>query len=160
MTERKQNAQWRRREGRHVMIRAFVVILLLGGCSSLLPVAAGLVTGAGGGTNVAANTQVGAENRQTLTLGGNSEITQTLESTGAEKVEQSTGKTGVRTDRVETLVVQERVPSWIWISWAILLMMDSPLRWPGQVWGAMKRVFTGRRTRSRDNEGAATATET
>lgn len=114
-----------------VMVLLFV---LVAGCGSPLD----LLTG--GGPNVAANTQIGAENRQALTAGVSSETQQTLDAKDVGKIEQSTGQTGVRTDRVETLVVQERVPSWIWISWALLLMLDSPLRWPGQIWKRLRRV--------------------
>lgn len=106
-------------------------VMLLSACDGPLS----LLTG--GGPNVAANVQAGAENRQTVV---SNEKRQTLVRPEARTIEQSTGQTGVRSEKVETLVVQERVPAWIWISWALLLMLDSPLRWPSQIWKAIRDV--------------------
>lgn len=91
----------------------------------------------GGGPKVAANVQAGKTNTQTV--GQSSVSEQKIVRPRARTIEQSTGKTGVRTERVETIIVRQEVPPWIWITWALLLFLDSPLRWPGQIIGAFRK---------------------
>lgn len=104
-------------------IPALLLILALAGCGAN-PLS--LLTG--GGPNVAANVQAGKTNSQTI--GQTNLIEQSVKA--AERVEQSTGETRVRTERVETIVVNERSPWWVWVMMAFALFMDSPRRWPGQ----------------------------
>ena len=113
--------------------RGIIIAALLAGCSG----PASLLTG--GGPNVAANVQAGAENRQEVTLGASSEVRQTLTRPQARTIEQSAGETQVRTERVETIIVHNEVPPWIWLLMALAWVLDSPLRWPGQIWRAAKR---------------------
>lgn len=102
---------------------ALLLILALAGCGAN-PLS--LLTG--GGPNVAANVQAGKTNSQTI--GQTNLIEQSVKA--AERVEQSTGETRVRTERVETIVVNESIPAWVWLLAIFLAVMDSPLRWPGQ----------------------------
>ena len=97
----------------------------------------GILTG--GGPNVAANVQAGAENRQTINVGRAPE--QRIDRPTAGTIEQSAGDTGVRSDKVENVVVQGDIPAWLIIAFAVALLLDSPLRWPGQIWNAFKRLW-------------------
>lgn len=92
---------------------------------------------AGGGPNVAANVQAGRANVQSV---GTSEVSeQRVTGTTAQKVEQSTGDSRVKADRVETVVVNE-TPVWLVIALAVALFLDSPLRWPGQIVDGIRRA--------------------
>ncbi|MDG4650134.1 bacteriophage spanin2 family protein [Roseibacterium sp. SDUM158017] len=102
-------------------VAAFLSLVALAACGGPLS----LLTG--GGPNVAANVQAGAENRQaavsierqapTLSLRPNAR-------TG--NVEQSTGETGVRTERVETIIVRNDVPPWVWLLAILGWLLPSP----------------------------------
>lgn len=85
-------------------MRRFLMIILLAftlaGCS-----ASPLSLLTGGGPNVAANVQAGAENNQTV--GTTKTVDQTIKDTTANNIEQSSGVTKVRTERVERIVVNE-----------------------------------------------------
>ncbi|MBW4972072.1 bacteriophage spanin2 family protein [Roseovarius mucosus] len=119
------------------MIRAFAFVTILvalascGGPLSLLT---------GSGPNVAANVQAGKTNSQTV---GQTNVTeQKLVRPQARTIEQSTGATRVRSERVETVVIQEQVPPWIWILMAVAWVLDSPARWPGQILAAFRKKPT------------------
>lgn len=86
---------------------------------------------------MAANVQAGKTNTQTV--GTNNVTEQKITRPKVRTIEQSTGPTEVRTERVETIVVKKEVPPWIWITWALLLLLDSPLRWPGQIIWAFRK---------------------
>lgn len=110
------------------MIRIVLLCLLLGGCSKLLPL------GLGGGPNVAANVQAGAENVQAVKVEKTSQVVRQ-----AGTVTQTADENRVRVERVETIVQNEGPhPGWI-VALVIAILLDSPLRWPGQIWGAYKR---------------------
>lgn len=110
------------------MLRWIGIVLILfslTGCGGPLS----LLTG--GGPNVAANVQAGKTNSQTV---GQTNVTeQKLVRPQARSIEQSTGETRVRTERVETVIVNETVPPWIWLLMALAWVLDSPLKWPGQI---------------------------
>ena len=112
--------------------RVVAPALLLSACTG----PASLLTG--GGPNVAANVQAGAENRQAITVGASEEVKQTITKPQARTIEQSTGATQVRTERVETVVVHNEVPPWIWLLMALAWVLDSPLRWPAQIMAAVR----------------------
>lgn len=116
-----------------MLARTLILCLLLAGCGGPL----NMLTG--GGPNVAANVQAGAENRQAVTVGASEETRQTITRPEARTIEQSTGPTQVRTERVETFVVHNAVPAWIWLLMAVAWVLDSPLRWPGQIAGVIRR---------------------
>jgi len=122
------------------MKKVIVVLLassLLSSCGlSNLP-----FLGSGSGTNVAANTQLGKTNNQTI---GASESTEqvikveTLEGT----VEQSNDDNKVNTERVEKLTINEVNP---WI--ILLLILGWLLPSPGEIWRGflqMIRVIRGK----------------
>lgn len=113
-------------------IRVIILAMLVSGCG-VSPL--NLLTG--GGPNVAANVQAGQENRQ---AGVSLETTQTITRPQARDIEQiQRQETRVRTEKVETLVIQEQVPAWIWALVLIGWILDSPLRWPGQIMKALRR---------------------
>lgn len=86
-----------------------------------------------GGTNVAANTQLGQQNNQTL---GTSTVTTTKAET-IERVNNNNSK--VTSDSVETVVVNE-YPIWLIIAFVVAVLMDSPVRmFQDLVYGTRKK---------------------
>jgi len=112
--------------------RSLILCLFLAGCGAN-PLS--LLTG--GGPNVAANVQAGRTNAQTV---GQTAITDqrvSAEQTGP--VEQSTGGTAVRTERVERVDVQVRndTPPWI----VILLVVGWLLPSPGEMARGLRKLL-------------------
>jgi len=112
------------------MKKVIVVLLassLLSSCGlSNLP-----FLGSGSGTNVAANTQLGKTNNQTIKV-------ETLEGT----VEQSNDKNKVNTDSVENININE-IPPWV----LLLLILGWLLPSPTEIWRGflqMIRVIRGK----------------
>nr|WP_246525553.1 bacteriophage spanin2 family protein [Thalassovita aquimarina] len=106
--------------------------LLLASCSPSGAVK--LLTG--GGPNVAANGQAGKTNVQAI---GETVVTdQKIIRPQARSIEQSSGDTRVKADRVETVVVNE-TPVWLVIALVVAVFLDSPLRWPGQFVAGFRR---------------------
>lgn len=93
------------------MIRILLVLGLLTGCSSLGTAALKTLTSSGPSVN--ANSQVGKENRQTLTFGSVEEVRGNKE----ERV--------VQADRVENVVVNE-VPVWVILLLILGWLLPSP----------------------------------
>ena len=88
--------------------------LFLASCSGSGPLS--LLTG--GGPNVAANVQAGAENTQQV-------VAQQTETTAGRDVVQSTG--GVETQRVETIeVTNDRIPPWVLLLGLIGWLLPTP----------------------------------
>jgi hypothetical protein len=85
---------------------ALIAVLALSGCSGINPL--GFL--AGGGINVAANTQAGKTNTQALQA---TVTEQKLVRPQARSIEQSTGDVKVRSERVETVVVHEKDAPWL-----------------------------------------------
>lgn len=84
---------------------ALAVLLLLAGCINPLSLLGG------GGPKVSANVQAGAENAQTI----GASTAQKVVRPQARSIEQSTGNTGVRTEAVQSVVVHNEAPAWVWI---------------------------------------------
>lgn len=101
---------------------ALLCCLLLVGCGkgplSLLT---------GGGPNVAANVQAGANNVQ----GVQNDRQQTIRNVTGDVRQERTDRQ-VRAERIETVVTYE-TPWWLIIAFAVAVFMDSPMRWPGQI---------------------------
>ena len=77
----------------------------------------------GGGPNVAANTQVGETNSQTI---GTTEVSeQTISEFTAEDVRQSNDKNKVQAESVQTVVVNE-VPTWVILLLVLGWLLPSP----------------------------------
>lgn len=105
--------------------------LLLAGCDGPLS----LLTG--GGPNVAANVQAGRTNSQTL---GSTEINdQRIVRPQARDIRQSSDENGVRSDIIETFNSNEGTTWWELLVMALLLLADSPKRWPGQIMAGLRR---------------------
>lgn len=89
----------------------------------------------GGGPNVAANTQIGATNSQTI---GTTELS-TIEVKDSEKVSISTDTQDVKTAKVDTVTINKTEP------WVILLLI---LGWllpsPSQIGNSISSLFTRR----------------
>ncbi|MBY6056773.1 bacteriophage spanin2 family protein [Leisingera daeponensis] len=90
------------------LLPGLCLCLALAACGPL----AGKVAGAiGGGPNVAANVQAGRTNAQTVGQAVFSDLR--IIRPQARSIEQSTGRTSVRSDSVQTIVVQEDPPPWL-----------------------------------------------
>jgi hypothetical protein len=100
---------------------AFVSLLLIAGCSGLSPLS--LLTG--GGPNVAANTQLGQENEQTVGLRSSNE--QTITRPQARDITQTADK-GVKAESIEKVTVQN-IPPWV----LVLLVLGWLLPSPGEI---------------------------
>ena len=96
-------------------------LLLITGCGGLSPIS--LLTG--GGPNVAANTQLGQENEQTVGLRTSNE--QTINRPQARDITQTADK-GVKADQIERVTVQN-VPPWV----LVLLVLGWLLPSPGEI---------------------------
>lgn len=109
---------------------AFSGLLLTAGCSGTQ--ALKLLTG--GGPNIAANTQAGKTNSQTI---GTSSVTeQKLVRPQAKTINQTSDKNKVRADSVKTVVVNE-VPTWI----ILLLVLGWLLPSPNEIGRTIKNAF-------------------
>jgi hypothetical protein len=96
-------------------------LLLITGCGGLNPLS--LLTG--GGPNVAANTQLGQENEQTVGLRTSNE--QTITRPNARDITQTADK-GVKAESIERVTVQN-VPPWV----LVLLVLGWLLPSPGEI---------------------------
>ena len=78
-----------------------------------------------GGTNVAANVQVGKTNTQTL--GTTNNIAPTVSDSSVGRVDQSITTTKLKTDKVNTIVVNE-IPVWLVLLFGLLcgFLIPSP----------------------------------
>ncbi len=127
---------------RGLSLRLSLVLLALtfgvSGCSQLSPL--GALTGSG--TNVAANTQLGQTNTQTL--GTTSNSSNTFKVAKAEKVEvstldQSSGDSQVETEAVENINIDNGDSVWLWLAFVVAVLVDSPARWPSQIYKGISR---------------------
>jgi Fe2+ transport system protein B len=91
-----------------------------------------------GGTNVAANTQAGRTNTQTI--GTTSNTDQRIEVEVAEKVTQANDTNKVKADSVETIVVNE-VPAWV----ILLLILGWLFPSPNEIGRWVRSLFSPRR---------------
>jgi hypothetical protein len=107
---------------------------MLAGCGGPLS----LLTG--GGPNVAANVQAGKENRQSAVSVEGQDLSPSLSfgiGTRVNDVTQTTEQNQVRTETIHTF--NAGIPWWWWVILFGALWLDSPKRWPGQIWAALKR---------------------
>lgn len=111
--------------------RSSLTLLLLLASSGIILTGCGTVGNplkflSGGGTNVAANTQVGKTNSQTL--GTTTNIAPTVDvrpNSRVDTIDQSNNTSKVSSDRVETVVVNE-VPLWVVILLILGWLLPSP----------------------------------
>ncbi len=116
------------------MLRVVLITctLLVSGCG-LSPLS--LLTG-GGGPNVAANVQAGKTNSQTI---GQTTLTeQTVKAETVETIEQSSGATSVRTEKVEKITVNETDK---WLLALLLLFAGFVIPSPSEIFRGARRAF-------------------
>ena len=95
----------------------------------------------GGGPSASANVQAGKTNTQTI---GTTQIhEQRLDNVNADTITQIADDTQVKADRVERIVVNQRIPVWIWFLLIVAWLLDSPRRY----WDQIKVGFRRRRER-------------
>ena len=106
-------------------MRALIIIMLLSSCSGL-PL--GML---GGGTNVAANTQIGRENRQTAVA-----FEERVEA-GRDVVQKE-----VETDQVENLTINNQdIPPWVLLVALIGWLLPTPLQMGNAIGEALMKPF-------------------
>lgn len=111
-------------------------LLVLVSCGSPVGKLAGL---AAGGPNVAANVQAGRTNAQTV---GTAEFSdQRMVRPHARTIEQSAGRTGVRSESVETLIVREDPPAWLLLLALIGWLAPTPRQIGMATWSVARRMF-------------------
>jgi hypothetical protein len=101
--------------------RLLLLLLVLTSTVSCSSGALGVLTG--GGPNVAANTQVGKTNTQTI--GTTNNVEQRLEVGVAERINQANDNNKVKADSVQTVVVNE-VPVWVILLLLLGWLLPSP----------------------------------
>lgn len=116
---------------------AILSVVALSSCAALNPLDL-----LGSGVNTAANVQAGQTNNQTL--GTSQSETKVFKVDGASQVEvseldQSSTKTKTEIKEAETVNVFSGIPLWYWFALFIAAWVDSPKRWPGQIWRGWKR---------------------
>jgi hypothetical protein len=109
-----------------------LLCLALAACGSL---AGKLASDIGGGPNVAANVQAGRTNAQTVGQAVLSD--QRIIRPQARTIEQSAGRTSVRSESVQTIVVQEDPPPWL----LLVALAGWLLPTPAQIGGAAASGF-------------------
>ena len=116
-----------------------IAALLLSGCAG-----APLRLFTGGGPNVAANTQAGTFNAQGV---GTTKIaSHKVEAEVVEAVTQDSSENRVQAEQVETIIVKEGVPVWMWGLLFVAIFLPTPtdvLREFGRGLALLWRVFRG-----------------
>lgn len=112
-------------------------LLVLVSCGSPVGKLAGLATG---GPNVSANVQAGRTNAQTL---GAAEFSdQRVTRSQARSIEQSAGRTGVRSESVETLIVREDPPAWLLLLALVGWLAPTPRQIGLAAWSGARGMFS------------------
>lgn len=111
------------------------VMILVSGCGGPLS----LLTGGGPNVGVAANTQIGRTNSQTV--GTTQNVDQRLENVTSERVRQSNDSNKVQADQVQTVVVNE-VPVWV----ILLLILGWLFPSPNEIGRYFRGLFRKRDT--------------
>ncbi|MFV1564453.1 MULTISPECIES: bacteriophage spanin2 family protein [unclassified Phaeobacter] len=103
---------------------------------------AGIIAGAiAGGPNVAANVQAGRTNAQTI--GQTTLQDQRIDDTQARNIEQSSGDTQLRTERVETVILREDPPAWLLLVALIGWLLPTPQQIGAAFVSLVARPFRG-----------------
>lgn len=102
---------------------AFILCLALAACGTPVGKLAGAI---GGGPNVAANVQAGETNAQTV---GTADFTdQRVSRSQARSIEQSAGRTGVRSESVQTVVLNESSKPWLLLLGLLGWLLPTPMQ--------------------------------
>ena len=113
---------------------AILLLMLIGSCSGINPL--GFLKG---GTNVAANTQVGQNNYQTLGKSETYAPTVSLRpNSKVDTVDQSTTESKVSTDRVDSITINE-IPAWVILLLILGWLLPSPQEISRGVWSLLRR---------------------
>ena len=99
------------------MVYLVLLLVALSGCSAL-----GVLSSLSGGPQVNTNAQVGQDNQQTLGQTNN----QRLSNVQADRVEQSSGDTSVKSDKVDVVNINQQVPIWVWVLMILGWLLPSP----------------------------------
>ncbi|WIY23775.1 bacteriophage spanin2 family protein [Parasedimentitalea psychrophila] len=105
------------------MLPGLFLCLILAACGTAVGKLAGVM---GGGPNVAANLQAGRTNAQTV---GTAAFTdQRVSRSQARSIEQSSGRTGVRSESVQSVVVNEGPKPWLLLLSLLGWLLPTPMQ--------------------------------
>jgi hypothetical protein len=103
------------------MLPGLFLCLVLAACGTAVGKLAGAMSG---GPNVAANVQAGRTNAQTV---GAADFTdQRVSRSQARSIEQSAGRTGVRSESVQTVVLNESPKPWLLLLGLLGWLLPTP----------------------------------
>ncbi|PCJ04126.1 MAG: hypothetical protein COB16_19505 [Rhodobacteraceae bacterium] len=105
------------------LLPGLFVCLVLAACGTPVGKLAGAM---GGGPNVAANVQAGRTNAQTV--GAANFTDQRVSRSQARSIEQSAGRTGVRSESVQTVVVNEGAKPWLLLLGLLGWLLPTPMQ--------------------------------
>lgn len=126
--------------GQYLVLLLLLLVLTLTASCSKGPLS--LLTG--GGPNVAANTQLGKTNTQTV---GTTKVTdQRISNSTAESIKQSTDTNEVKADKVDSVVVNNvNIPTWMIIALVLWSLLLWELPAPRDIAKGIKNMFKFRK---------------
>ncbi|AFO91542.1 bacteriophage spanin2 family protein [Phaeobacter inhibens] len=110
---------------------------VLAACDSPIGAVAALT---GAGPSLAANVQTGRSNAQTLGVSTHSD--QQITRPQARSIEQSAGRTGVRSEQISTVVVREGPPPWLLLVALIGWLLPTPQQIGSALAAMVSRPFS------------------
>ena len=93
----------------------------------------------GGGPNVAANTQLGKENSQTLGVSNSSSSEQSITRPQARDIRQTSDNNNVNSENTESIIYNENPPLWVWLLLIVGWLAPSPSEIGRSITGLFKR---------------------
>lgn len=122
---------------------SLALVALLSGCGGI---GGPLSLLTGGGPNIAANTQLGQTNNQTVGVTNDNQVTKTIKDSKVDKVDQSDKDGSVVAEKVETVVVVNdyTIPTWVLI--LIILGAGFLIPSPKEIVRRLKELFGTRTT--------------
>lgn len=112
-------------------VLALVSLAILVGCGPLSGALSSLTPG------VAANVQAGQTNTQTIGQTENRNV-RIVRPQGRVQIDESVS----RADTVTNQTINQGIPWIYWVALVFALLLDSPARWPGQVYGVVKQLWS------------------
>lgn len=109
---------------------ALVALAFLAGCGPVSGLLSSLTPG------VAANVQAGQTNTQTIGQTENRNV-RIIRPQGRVQVEESVS----RADTVTNQTINKGIPVLYWVALVLAILVDSPARWPGQIYRAIRQLW-------------------
>lgn len=122
------------------MMRGLALVLICAALCSCTTAVGVLGRALGGGPDVAANVQAGRTNAQTVGQAAISD--QRMVRPEARTIEQSTGRTGVRSENVQTVLVQNAPPPWLLLVALLGWLLPTPVQIGAALAAGLRRVLS------------------